>query len=373
MSDRAEMDRLIEEVKARMSMLDVLALEGLPVRRSGGNYVVCCPFHGERSPSFTIHGPDYGRGHCYGCGWDGDVIDFWRGRRGGGLLDALRALASLASLPAAGCEWRKRRQAAQVPLVTGRARAEKEKPALPRMRALRNDEVRDLAALRGLGVDGIAAACRDKRVGFCRWSQFIDRDCAWRMAKDAADSWVVTDSARWVAQFRRLDGEAYKIKRENREDEIKAWTKGSPSWPLGAGEMGGRMPVILVEGGADMLAAYHFLWLFGRLDAVAVVAMLGASNRIAEGALKFFARRRVRIIMDEDEAKGERGIRAGAEAAARWTEQLTGAGAAVETFSLEGLTRRNGAAVKDLNDLADAERSVWMAPDVREAFFDFDF
>lgn len=372
MSDRDEVMRLCGEVKSRLSFLDVLSIEGVRVQRSGANFVTCCPFHGERTPSFTVHGGRLGRGHCYGCGWDGDVIDFWRERRGGGFLDALRALASLASLPVHLREWKKS-EAAQVPHVTDVTVTKREKPALPRMRALCDEESKMLAALRGLSVEGVTEAAGGKRVGFCMWPQFVGWDGVWRVVDDAVASWVVTDGARRVAQFRRLDGKTYKIKREKREEAIKAWTKGSPTWPLGAGEIGERGAVILVEGGADMLAAYHFLLRFGRLRDVAVVAMLGASNRIAEDALDFFRRKRVRIIMDEDEPKGERRVRPGAEAAARWTEQLTKAGAAVETFSLAGLTRRDGRAVKDLNDLALADESVWTADDLREAFFDFDF
>ena len=217
---------------------------------------------------------------------------------------------------------------------------------------------------------GIAVAARLKRVGGCEWPQFLDRDGCWRRAKDAAPCWVVTDSARWVAQYRRLDGKKF-----TRKDgkQIKAWTNGSPTWPLGAAEIGERAGVLLVEGGADMLAAYHFLALFRRLEKVAVCAMLGASMRIAEDALAQFKRKRVRIVMDEDEPKDDRGVRPGYEAAARWQEQLTEAGAAVECFSLAGLTTKAGAKVKDLNDLAMVDEGAWLDPELRAAFFDFDF
>ena len=77
--------------------------------------------------------------------------------------------------------------------------------------------------------------------------------------------------------------------------------------------------------------------------------------------------------MDEDEPKDDRGVRPGYEAAARWQEQLTEAGAAVETFSLHDLKQRDGSKVKDLNDLAFVEESAWLDPDLRAALFDFDF
>ena len=353
------------ELKARLPMLDVLANDGVAVRRAGPNHVARCPFHQERSGSFTIYsGPDSSgdHAHCFGCGWNGDVIAYWQATRGGGFVEALAALASLASLP--GDFFAKKRQAAQVPRVTEMPRdAEKEKPALPRLRGLDGEMIAALAALRGLSAAGVAAAARDKRVGACAWPQFVGRDGAWRCAADAGLCWVMTDGERRGAQFRRMDGGEFALK-DGRS--IKAWTKGSPTWPLGAAEIGGRAAVLLVEGGADALAAYHFLEKFGRLREVAVCAMLGASCAIAAGALGHFARRRVRIIMDEDAA--------GREAAARWTAQLVEAGAAVEAFSLAGITRRDGAAVKDLNDLALAEDGAWWRdPELRAAFFDFDF
>lgn len=357
-----------QEVKRRLAFLDLLAHEGVGVRRSGANYVASCPFHAERSSSFTIHAPDLDHGHCYGCGWNGDHFDFWRERHGGSFVDAVRALASLASCPASHFEM-KRSQAA-VPRVSEVASDGRQKPTLPRMRALTEGEIEALATKRRLSVEGITAATRAKRVGLCDWPQYLDHNTAWTKSSDAAPCWVVTDLDRNVAQFRKMDGELF-VKKEGKP--IKAWTKGSPTWPIGAGEIGRRASVLLVEGGADMLAAFHFLALFRRLEQVAVCAMLGSSMKIGADALELFRRKRVRIVMDEDEPKDERGIRPGCEAAARWTEQLTGAGAAVETFSLAGLVKADGSKVKDLNDLAEVDEAAWVDGELREAFFDFDF
>lgn len=358
-----------QEIKRRVAFLDLLAHEGIAMRRSGPHWVGRCPFHEERSGSFTVHGPALDHGHCYGCGWNGDIFDLWRERHGGTFAERVRDLASLSAV-APEVFAAKRKQASQVTRLTGAPRGALEKPTLPKLRPLLKGEMERLAALRGLSLEGIAAAARDKRVGGADWPQFIDRDGCWRLTPDMSPSWVVTDSARWVAQFRRLDGEQYKRKDGK---AIKAWSKGSPTWPLGAGEIGNRPGVLIVEGGADMLAAYHFLALFHQLPRVAVCAMLGASMRIAEVALPHFKRKRVRIVMDEDEPRDERGVRPGREAAARWTEQLSGAGAAVETFSLAGLFTKTGAKVKDLNDLAMVDEGAWTDPELREAFFDFDF
>lgn len=395
------------EIKARLPFADLCAHEAIGLRRSGPNEVGLCPFHQEKSGSFTVftyaHDHSLDHAHCFGCGWNGDIFDFWRERHGGDFADALAPLASLASVSPS--VFQAKRAAAQVPRMTSCAQTEREKPALPRMRALSNEEIVTLATLRGLTSEGIRAGAVAKRVGFCVWPQWEKREefgsqearkKAFRksphpgflgsefvLSAEAAPCWVVTDAERRVAQFRRLDGKPF-VRRDGQE--IKAWTKGSPTWPIGAAEIDGppsreatarqRGAVLLVEGGADMLAAFHFLSGFGLLGKVAVCAMLGASCAIAEEALKFFARKRVRLMMHADPA--------GLESAGRWTNQLTEVGAAVESFSLEGLVRpasakgsgaseREMVPVSDLNDLALCDESAWLEPDLRAAFFEWDF
>ena len=133
----------------------------------------------------------------------------------------------------------------------------------------------------------------------------------------------------------------------------------------------------MVEGGADMLAAYHFLWGLNLLDRVGVVCVLGASNRIADRALKCFKGLRVRICMDADEGRvnertGKR-IRPGSLAASRWQDQLTEAGAAVEVFSLEGIRKTSGEKVKDLNDLVHCSARMMEEERVWDLFLSWDF
>jgi len=356
----------IDEIKRKLTFSELCASQGVELRRSGRDLVGICPFHGERSGSFTVHGPEFDHGHCYGCGWNGDHFDFWLARHGGTLAEAIAAVARLCSALPSHSPGR----VVNRPKVTEKTADDvREKPALPRLRALTQAEVEQLAALRKLSVAGVAAAAADKRVGACMWPQWQDDRGYWRVPADAAPCWVVTDGARNVAQFRRLDGMAF-VRKDGKK--IKAWTKGSPTWPLGAAELGDRVAVLLVEGGADMLAAYHFLELFRRRGSVAVCAMLGASMRIRSDALPLFRRRRVRIIMDEDEPD-ERGARPGYDAAARWTEQLCSVGAAVESFSLRDLVRKDGKKVKDLNDLAEVDEAAWLDPELSSAFINFEF
>ena len=47
----------------------------VPLTRSGNRYKARCPFHTEKTPSFIVT-PDMNRYHCFGCGANGDVLDF---------------------------------------------------------------------------------------------------------------------------------------------------------------------------------------------------------------------------------------------------------------------------------------------------------
>lgn len=62
----------IEELKKRRSMIQLLQERGIDVKRSGGNFTASCPFHDDKTPSFTIF-PD-NRGYCFGCGFRADAI-----------------------------------------------------------------------------------------------------------------------------------------------------------------------------------------------------------------------------------------------------------------------------------------------------------
>jgi len=63
--------------------------------RSGRNWKGCCPFHGEKTPSFYVYDDHF---HCFGCGAHGDAIAFVMQSQGVDFMDAVRELASQANL-----------------------------------------------------------------------------------------------------------------------------------------------------------------------------------------------------------------------------------------------------------------------------------
>src|SRR5437763_4319657 len=67
-------DESVERVKAAMEILPLVE-EVVRLRKSGGTYKGLCPFHQERTPSFTVS-PARGTFKCFGCGEGGDAITF---------------------------------------------------------------------------------------------------------------------------------------------------------------------------------------------------------------------------------------------------------------------------------------------------------
>jgi DNA primase len=92
--DDAALQRRKAELHSRLSIVQVVG-RVVTLRKAGAAWQGLCPFHDERSPSFTV----YERGnrpgfHCFGCGASGDAIDFVMRRQGLGFLDALQLLES---------------------------------------------------------------------------------------------------------------------------------------------------------------------------------------------------------------------------------------------------------------------------------------
>ena len=67
-------DELIEEIRNSNDIVDVIS-QYVILKRSGRNFFGLCPFHKEKSPSFSVS-PDKQIFHCFGCGVGGNVIHF---------------------------------------------------------------------------------------------------------------------------------------------------------------------------------------------------------------------------------------------------------------------------------------------------------
>jgi DNA primase len=86
----------IEELKSRLRISEVIG-QVLPIRRAGREFHALCPFHKEKTPSFTVN-DEKGFYHCFGCGAHGDVIGFVKNYEHLGYMEAIEKLASQAGL-----------------------------------------------------------------------------------------------------------------------------------------------------------------------------------------------------------------------------------------------------------------------------------
>lgn len=82
----------IEAVKRSCDLKEVIESYGIKLRKKGANYVGLCPFHEEKTPSFTVN-PKTNLYHCFGCNAGGDVIGFITKQEGIGFREAFERLS----------------------------------------------------------------------------------------------------------------------------------------------------------------------------------------------------------------------------------------------------------------------------------------
>src|SRR5580765_8245779 len=81
----------ITELVARTDIVEVIG-KRVPLRRAGHEFAACCPFHDEKTPSFTVS-PTKQFYHCFGCGAHGTAIGFLMEHSGKAFPDAVDELA----------------------------------------------------------------------------------------------------------------------------------------------------------------------------------------------------------------------------------------------------------------------------------------
>jgi len=84
-------DSFKQELLHRVDIVDVIG-RYVPLKKGGANYLACCPFHTEKTPSFTVS-PAKQFYHCFGCGAHGNAISFLIEYQGLGYVEAVKDLA----------------------------------------------------------------------------------------------------------------------------------------------------------------------------------------------------------------------------------------------------------------------------------------
>lgn len=146
-------DDLLDEIRNRVGLAEVIGRQVRLIRR-GREFVACCPFHQEKTPSFTIN-EQKGFYHCFGCGAHGTIFDFVMQSEGVGFPEAVERLAQQAGIllprsePADGERARRRQSLFDV----------MDRAASHYQQSLRMPEGKPaLAYLRGRGLDDGAIA-----------------------------------------------------------------------------------------------------------------------------------------------------------------------------------------------------------------------
>ena len=88
--------QFIDDLLARTDIVDLID-QRVRLKKAGKNYQACCPFHNEKSPSFTVS-PDKQFYHCFGCGAHGTALGFLMEYDGLEFLDAIDEMASMHGL-----------------------------------------------------------------------------------------------------------------------------------------------------------------------------------------------------------------------------------------------------------------------------------
>ena len=109
-------ESFIQELLHRVDVVDLIDAY-VPLKKAGANFAACCPFHNEKSPSFTVS-PSKQFYHCFGCGAHGSAIGFLMEYSGLGFIDAIRELANRVGLQVPDEDLRRPQDGPQINALT---------------------------------------------------------------------------------------------------------------------------------------------------------------------------------------------------------------------------------------------------------------
>lgn len=87
----------IHDLLNRINIVDAIDRH-VSLKKAGANYIACCPFHSEKTPSFTVS-PTKQFYHCFGCGAHGNAINFLMEYSGYSFVEAVEYLAAFVGMP----------------------------------------------------------------------------------------------------------------------------------------------------------------------------------------------------------------------------------------------------------------------------------
>ena len=84
--------QFVDELLTKVDVVEVINSR-LPLKKKGHEYTACCPFHSEKTPSFSVS-PSKQFYHCFGCGVNGSAISFLMEYEHYDFIEAVEQLAS---------------------------------------------------------------------------------------------------------------------------------------------------------------------------------------------------------------------------------------------------------------------------------------
>jgi len=137
----------LDELRARTTLSAIIA-PSVKLIRAGREWKACCPFHNEKTPSFTVN-DDKGFYHCFGCGAHGDAIRFLTDNRGMPFMDAVKELAAKAGMDVPAPDPRAQEEAERTSSLTD-VMAEVARWYSEQLGGLAGTEARDYLKRRGI-------------------------------------------------------------------------------------------------------------------------------------------------------------------------------------------------------------------------------
>jgi len=140
----------LDELRSRTTLSAVI-MPTVKLIRAGREWKACCPFHNEKTPSFTVN-DDKGFYHCFGCGAHGDAIRFLTDQRGMPFMDAVKELAGKAGMDVPAPDPRAKEQAERTATLTD-VMAEVAKWYSEQLNGLGGADAREYLKRRGIDAD----------------------------------------------------------------------------------------------------------------------------------------------------------------------------------------------------------------------------
>jgi hypothetical protein len=317
--------RLIELAKQQLTIPELWRRLQLP-----GEPKASCrsPFRKDRKPSFSIY--DEGRqakDHATGKNYDGPA--FLAEARDLPIGQAMKDYVALAGVESASDALEENAK------QNGRRPKPSKHPDLSKLHPPTRAELHAIARDRGLHC---AAPIIAARLGCLKCGPVC-----------GLPSWVLTDPQGWNAEARRFSRLNYPAWRELSERKAHTIKDSTKSWPLGLGVETALVQkasmIAILEGGPDLLAAWHFIYCTKRWDVLPIAILGRAIHGLHVDALTLLKGKRVKFFPHVDPDDGP------VQQVKLIAHQLRKIGCQPTYFDLTGLRTRGGKPVKDLNDL----------------------